>query len=703
MSCAFAGAQPHLPASDSKWEEAPSTPDGRAPSSEEKTFSDKLQEGAFDNICRGLKLEVASELDLSEYGQVLIKPSRSLQRYHDQKSLALIDSAKLEVSLGYTQKLFDIDESIPFSLRIEGRAVGLAQVVRPLGTNNSCDAIKSLIDISDFKTVVPVNTERLSQMAVGELWRLPLIFDLTPSLSIAGPLAGPVNLAISLSYKQGETASVTVFRLSKDTIRLHLRIDTAEFRDGSGAIRLALPIAEYLHFDGSGFFEKTSERLLIKEIRKFVDSSLGVSHYDQNGRKVLMEFLLNANDTQELERLAEFLRGNLDIMFLLNKISRAAANPLVREGSKVEYLEKLEKKYVDKLGGSPQFTGADDYSRSGWRWPLQIPILLGLEHSWGTETDNIVGVENGLGKNVELRISQSSVRTSGHFLNLPLLGQITKSESKKIVRAATYVDDKGFPDSPKLFYFQQKGFLRHSQKAARSMVGDANDIMRLVGTRGEGENPGLSLPTDQLLPLSPKHANPLYRSAVSALTVVLEKRALLDILWAPTSVVVKAYVNALEKSDRELMQKVLAQSTVASDGTIQYEKNDLQKVLGLSLNDRDKMMDRIGWLAQEATGLVKDLAQAKAGDWGERVVALRRLVSGEGRSGLSYENAMKVLVQLIQPADLFGSFTLFTNKKIKGESDASAQWFFNPQNNTSEIQGVVTNKERFEEPSVLSD
>jgi len=173
--------------------------------------------------------------------------------------------------------------------------------------------------------------------------------------------------------------------------------------------------------------------------------------------------------------------------------------------------------------------------------------------------------------------------------------------------------------------------------------------------------------------------------------------------------VVKAYANALKASERTLMQTLLAHSTIAEDGALRYDTYELVRALHLGADafsgeDGGRgVLETIRKLAETATALVLDLMDARRGNWEERTGALVRIISGLGRSRLRYAEAMKVLIQLADPAELFGEFTIETHKKIQGEKDLSARYLLNPHNGGGQLRQVVELKAKFAEPSLLSD
>ncbi|UPT75540.1 MAG: hypothetical protein M0D55_07650 [Elusimicrobiota bacterium] len=76
-------------------------------------------------------------------------------------------------------------------------------------------------------------------------------------------------------------------------------------------------------------------------------------------------------------------------------------------------------------------------------------------------------------------------------------------------------------------------------------------------------------------------------------------------------------------------------------------------------------------MAREVSGLIADLAAARdASDNQARTAALAKAFSGKGESGLEYDRALRVFVQLVDPMNLTGDFTANVDRPKK-EKDLS--------------------------------
>jgi hypothetical protein len=100
---------------------------------------------------------------------------------------------------------------------------------------------------------------------------------------------------------------------------------------------------------------------------------------------------------------------------------------------------------------------------------------------------------------------------------------------------------------------------------------------------------------------------------------------------------------------------------------------------------------------------VYDVMKAREGDWEQRSKALLSIAAGKGKSGLGYDDLMKIFVQLIDPEDVFAEFNVSTRKKVKGEKDIASRYLLNKDKNGPLLRERTQLKERFAEPSLLAD
>ena len=695
--------------------DSPSTP-------EWYRFWDNLQNKVFDDVCSKLKIPLSFDYRPVDYAGVGIKIERSLRRYPD-RHIALIDHARLGLNLGYATEILKIADNLPLNIGITARVEGDAYVIRPLDGTSGCSELDTLLKVWEFKTVAPVTEKRLTDMKVGELWKLPIVLEAGASLGTGMPV-GPATIGVSIGYSQSESASVSLFRLRQDAVRLRIRIDRANVYSGGATASVAfIPLLGDTSLgEGSGLAGlalKQGDRLILRELNRYLANSLGVNMWRRDGRKSVLEFVLDPRDPDQMKGLAQFLKGNLNVLQILMRVVSAAGNLSVYRGELREELEKLEKKNADILKSGTAFAGASDYTRTSRGFHLQVPILARFDSGTAKESDKIISGP----KDSALHIEQVSSSGGNAWFDIPFLGQMYKGNTQQTVQAMVRIDDRGMPSAPFMSYIQQEGFVRHSESSAREMVQNVNDIMALAGTRGQGRNEDLLLPIDKMFParevpaprprmgrdseMEPRAPDPTYRSAMTAFSLVFNEKAILDILWAPAEVVIRAFANALGKEDADLLALAMTHGKMGTSG-LEVDRKALRKTLrslGYDPFDRNRqdVYQQIMSLVSKATDLVKDLVEARAGEWEARTKALAKIVAGEARTGLEYADVMKVLVQLTDTENIFGEFRIQTNKKIDGEKDLSGRYLLNRGQADKAFQESMLLKERFSEPSLLSD
>ena len=133
-----------------------------------------------------------------------------------------------------------------------------------------------------------------------------------------------------------------------------------------------------------------------------------------------------------------------------------------------------------------------------------------------------------------------------------------------------------------------------------------------------------------------------------AFAVNFNENAVANIIAAPANELIKAFANTLDQASRDVMMKVLSVSTVGEDGRIKNKQRDLERVLGASLNalsnEQNSLSNQIASFCRTATQLVTDIIKIRtAGDWKAQADMLSKVIAGNGKSGLKYEEILKVL------------------------------------------------------------
>lgn len=708
---------------DSDW--APAAPDSEPgdtnPGAPERSgFWERMQGKAFDQICKSIKLRTGQGINFPGYGGARVEVERKMERTA-AGTFALLDRAELSLSGGLSQSVFSTPEG-GVSLSVGTTLKGESMVARPLGTKKSCDELGRLVNVLDFKAAIPLSPDRIKAMQVGELWRLPLTLHIGVGI---GASAADLPASISLGRGKEGRASVTLYRLAADKVRFRLRIDKADVRSKGGEVVYSIPGA------GLGLPEvdviiveqlvKLVDRQIAKTLSRYLTARLGLSSGKRVGRMLLVEYVLDPNDAAEMTALRELMRGDLNALTMLRDLVTRAGRALIDgEDTPQQDLDEVVGRHTGELDRQPTFVGSDDYERSNSRFAFKLPILWDHENVSGRERDEILILDEDGGGH---RVLKADKRKENGFIDIPLLGEMTMNHTQKTAQVISKVDKDGAVSEPAAVFVRQEGFLRSAAGTARDMAEEADDIASLLGTRGEGRNARTALPVEALFPkdsllLPDTHRGPRdssdfprhkqYHRGISAFTLAFGRKAVADIIAAPAEVVLKSYVNALGYAEQEMMKRVLPLMSLKADGTLEYSRREAEKALGYS-DWRDEgsreAMAELSSLASKATDVLRDLAAARnAKTPQERADRFRDLMAGDGQSGLAYEDILKVMVQLVDPADVSAEFFVNVEKRRKGEKDVAARLLLNPNAGDGLMIGEASrDRARFAEPSVLTD
>ncbi len=674
-------------------------------STEELHFWDKLQHDVFDDLCRQLKLRLKQDVEIPNIADVEGKAQRKLKRYPDN-TLALIDELNFRLRLGHTRHLLDLGDDIGLGFHLGMRIEGASIVIRPMGGTKSCEAAARLLNIFKFKSIIPLKAKRISKMANGELWKIPAVIwaGFTPTI---GGGAGNISVSVSFGISNERLSTVSLYRMNDRELRLRLRIDQAVIKASGVSLHatiapvtvtldnLDIALQDYM----GELVGHTLARLAAKEFRDYVYASFGLTHANRRGRKLLMEYILDPRDEEQMEALVGLLRdGELDVLSrLVEMASRWNLIPDTDDINDISELHDLEEAWGGRLNARTSYAGVNGYDRTADGSRLHVPLIVNHRTSDGFDYERIYSSETDGGV---LHIHTAYNRKSSDFIDLPFFGKIFKHNTNK----TAYVFNRQAPDGsvsrPVLVYNHREGMVRYGKDRARKMLEEVNGIMRYAGVKGEGENPMAALPIDAIQPpgrksflnLFPK----IYKSAVMNFTLTFNENAILDIMLTRPAMIFKAFANLLKKSSKALMHKLLSVAKIGDDGSVNFKRGDIARSLWNRARD----------LCRTASRLVRDIiAIRSAGSWKKRSELLAKLISGKSESRFGYSRILKVLIQLVSPRDITAVMTYNTNKKVKTEEDVSVRYEFKPGGGTQTSIAESFHRERirFATPSTLSD
>lgn len=684
----------------------PTTPEGGFSAPERVIFGEKMRERVLDQLCRHIKGKFDYNLpgDFSGTGAGI---KRWLAPLPDGR-LTIVDEERL--SVGYGRGFGKALEQVPglsAGIWVGGRIEGTSLVVRPLEGKSTCKELDRLIDLRDIKTVLPFKASRISAMQVGELWRMPFRLTVGHTESVAYALE---DLAVSVSFNGTESgaATLTVYRLSESQLRFRFRVDRVEIRTRGGQIAQSIAPIDFASL-GTNILANFVDKEIAKQLREYTLASIGYSNSRQQGKRVLLEYLVDPRDPVQAEAVASALHG--DFKSLVKMAWRMGTQQSTNASTEAAYL-KLKEDHDAQLGAA-EFAAINAYNQKAKSTTLNLPFLT--SQNWASlKSDDTMTRYTDVEGNIHFQRADKS-RQSEYF-NIPWVGPLVKNNVQRDVQVVTAAK-KGEPyGDPIVVYLQQHGFLRSTESDVREKAKAFSDLMTLAGTRGNGPNPRLAIPLDKHLPEPPAperdysddfgrrgNSEPANRKGSMAFTLVFNQEGVKQLLAATTEDVLKAYAAVSDTS--EAARWLLANGKLRDNGKIDYDWRAVRRAFPESEHDnRPTPGDDMRQVVREVSGIVADLLAARgAANNQVRSEALAMAFGGLGESKLSYERALRVFIQLVDPMNLTADFVANSDRSKK-EKDLSMHVVLKrgrPDNDLLSLAGQA--KSRFAEPSILVD
>lgn len=706
------------PVPGSSWETpAEDRPDTSDPSGGDKgDFFEGLRDGAFDKICRHIKLEQRPTFDLTDWVGVGVGAGRRVVRLRDDR-LALADKATLDLQGNYKTDMVELAGRLSFVIDVGASLVGESLLVRPLEDTTSCKAAKELIDVRSYKTVLPFRSRRFQAMDVGEVWKIPFRFEMHVRPGI-GWSQGDAGFVFAMGWAKQAASNLTLHRLAEDQLRVRLRLDHATVKDRSGTLAWSYTGDLWTVSAANFALEFLSEKLA-DEVRDVLIARLQILNVARNGASPFVEFVLDPRDAGQMEKLERFMHGEIEV---LEELSRAIVHFKdspdtydTREGF-AEMVDEM----AEALAADPTLAGTNLYERRNRGWRFILPILMDHRSDTAFNDERILLIDDA-GTEYQAYIAEDTNDT--RFLDMPIVGALQKKIDQDQFQIFTYANKDGETGSPAAVFVHQRGFVRAGTTEGWNLYAEANDITQYIGADGAGINPDTMIPVPPTLP-EPVYerrrvtlgrdrgetrtvvVGPSYKRGVSALTLVLNQKAIQDILNTPLHDIAAAYANTLTGERREAYDYIRANGTIAEDGEVDYRSRAQtwnHPKRGAVREHRDD-----AFVAEELEGLLEGVLRARnAATPNAQAEAVARLVAGEDTGDLAYRATMKVLVQLVDPADVYGEFLVVAQKKKAeegGERGVNARYLLNPGLRDEEsLRGYSHARQLFRTPAPYSD
>ena len=690
-------------------------------------FWEDLKSDVFDDICKDVEIPLDAGFDIADIGGVEGRFKRYMKQYPDNK-IAVIDEVGVKLNGNYSfTDIFNVGGNA-FNIGFSGGLEGKSVVVRKTNEDKYCKNLLKLADLRKVKTILPVNERRIGEMAVNEIWKFPARLSMGVSGGIGYPVQPWLNIGFSLGTSKEMKPSVTLFRMSEDKLRVRIRLDRITVKSAGvsagtsfDAGMIGLPEAESYFIEALG---KEINKSLVKEFNKYIALRFGLSTSRAKGKKILLEFIVDPKNPEQVAKLVDFLKGDLGIIRKLIQmgIRFNDFSDIDNTAEGQQALQAVDDVAAQGLGLNSTFAGANHFNSTSHGMNIVLPVVLQRESSSGQRYDRY----QTAGADQVLHVHNASKNESVSNINVPFLGKVFKHNTNQNFYAVNYEDKDGKVSDAAVVYQRYEGYIKHDGRDTRGMVQNMNEILKYAGVKGEGVNNDFVIDVDALFPqIAAEEANPSgtdadgnpsydgkrYKSGLLSFSLVMTKEAVSDILVAPSVTIMKAVLNVMEGLDREIVSKVQHLFKIGNDGKMDYDWKAARKILSDYERDGENSFDPltvVNSFCRNVAAIVSDIASVRnTGNQIDKSKRLSEVLAGKGKSRLGYEGLMQVLIQLVDVKDIYASLNIQTDKRIKGEENAAGT--YNVYNNNlqagygEQLNNANALRDRFADPSVLSD
>ncbi len=698
-----------------------------AETSQMEHFWENLKDGTMDGICKNAQIKLNKDGKLAG-GAIAVggKFQRYMRKYPDNR-VALIDVVGVNVGGSIGHSVVNIPGAGPLSFSLSGSMEGDSWVVRPLESDKYCRELGTLAKLYQVKTVLPVTVNRLQNMTIGEVWKMPFVLHMGFGLGAGAMADNILNVSVSAGETRDAKPSVTLYRMDANTLRLRLRLDRVVARSvGASAATVQIPMTDLGLISGTNMIAQAANKQLnsaiFDQINKAISFQLSFGHTQTFGRKLLVEFLLDPNNPEQMQNLVRFMNGDFGILkrFIEMGLHFNHFSEEDQASSGAGEISGVAEQTGNALDSNPSFAGSDIYHGHSNSFHIVVPVLHSHDTSWTSSYNRY----QSLDKDGEtIHVQQRQRVSNGNSLNIPFVGTVVKYDSQKNVYVINKENTDGSVTQPALLYQQYEGFVKEGDGTARYMIDKANGVLKYVGTHGNGTDDGNTLPATEIFPPLPQQEgngfdgaadsqpSKTYKAALMSFKLMINQAGVQQIIFAPAEAIMKAFMNVAREVNADIVDKVMDLFTINKKGEVAYDYGAAAKRLGYNYADSDNggtnPLDIVRNLAYSATQVIKDIMSVRnAGGWKAQSDQLSDVAAGKSKSRLSYEDFMKVVVQLVDPKEVSAAVYVHTDKRVKGEADVTQTYnFFNGRDNNFDktISDVTDMQNRFTDPAELTD
>ncbi|MBI4061233.1 MAG: hypothetical protein HY403_07365 [Elusimicrobia bacterium] len=657
------------------------TPEGDYADRERQRMEEERRRGVLGQACRKIKLRKNFNIGSGKWPVTTLGFNRRMEFDIDGR-LALVDEETLRATwtrpLASQQgegSLGGLGASLWAGATVEGKSI----VVRRLGTFNSCDEVDRLIDLTDIKLALPLEArsegplvgidkaelkKRIMEMERGELWRIPLSLNVGYGATLSDAANGIV-LSLGVGKSKNGSASTAVWRASEKETRFKFLIDYVDVRSASLGVVATIPAVEF-GATGGNVLMKFIDREIAHKLSRYTAAYLSMSAVKSNGRRLVLEFVIDPRDPEKAEALAEALSGNFKTLVELAK--RMATTSTTPEETREAYLG-LEEDNALNLG-APSYASTSEYRGRSKAIALNVPFFVNRTVAESFGSDKVVG---RVGEGGEFQFHNAAHTSNAEYFNVPYMGPISKDYEGRNLEVVPYTPPGKPAEAPFGGYLYNKGFLRLTDSAVREGIEGMNAVLRLAGAaRRGGPDRTMEIPVPPPpAPLPEGVQEPSNQKGWISMTLVINERAIAAAVSATKDELLKAFAAGTPRADRAMAEWLVKNGRLEGERLV-YDQARAARELSLEADDTAQ-----GWLAgmsRKMAGMVADLAEASsASTYPELSEKLAKAFSDESRSGQSHAEMFRVLIQFVDPMDIRGHF-LAAVEGGKGEVTIKSQY-----------------------------
>jgi hypothetical protein len=384
-----------------------------------------------------------------------------------------------------------------------------------------------------------------------------------------------------------------------DPNTLRLRLDRVEVRSaGASVATVQMPLSDLGVASGDNILSNAVNgqlnSRLTSEINKYVAFQLSFGHSRTFGKKLLVEFLLNPNDPEQMANLVKFMNGDYSILKRLIDMGLRFNQFSEKDeaDSGAGKISGVATQAGGALGSSANFSGSDIYDGHSNSVHVQVPVLHTQDISWSSAYNRY----QSTAKDGEtIHVQQRTRVSNGSSLNIPFVGTVSKYNSQKNAYVINKESTDGKATRPVFLYQQYEGFVKEDDGTARDMIRQANGVLKYVGTAGNGTSAANTLQENDLFPPLPLEQAPtagsegappirpskIYKDAVMSFKLMINDNGVQNIIFAPAQAIMKAYMNVMREANASIVDRIIDLFTIDKKGGVAYDAGAVEKRLGM--------------------------------------------------------------------------------------------------------------------------